>query len=88
MRFSNGYSISVQWGAGNYCDNHHISSDSSKKVASRGSSDAEVAIIQPNGDLMYREDWCDEVCGYLTTDKVLELMKEVASYDNQETHPS
>ena len=77
MTFSNGYTASVQWGAGNYCDNYH--SKDFMGVADAKSDTAEVAVIL--GDRMVDanpfvpEDaqCCDTVCGFLTPEQVAEF---------------
>jgi len=70
MTFSNGYTVSVQWGEVNYCQNRNLED-------SEYSQDAEVAIIRPDGSWMPL-DLFDEgrICeGYLSTDKVLKYIQ-------------
>jgi hypothetical protein len=86
ITFPNGYSVSVQWGIGNYCDNQRLPftpdyDTAQRNAGERGSTDAEVAIRLPNGELMYREDWGDSVKGWVSPLEVLTLMNEVAAYD-------
>ena len=70
ITFENGYTVSVQFGEGNYC-----SFESTKEC-----KNAEVALISPDGwlmDLSGKFDWwsfTDEVNGYTTPDEVAELI--------------
>lgn len=50
ITFANGWTISVQFGNGNYCDNYDFRG-TSVESGEKGSSDAEVATISPSGDL-------------------------------------
>lgn len=68
IKFANGYTVSVQWGPGNYCDNF---TGDAHKVAN-DSSTAETAIITPDGSfLMYKGD---DVQGHQTADDVAETI--------------
>jgi hypothetical protein len=68
IKFANGYTVSVQWGPGNYCDNF---TGDSRKTAN-DSSTAETAIITPDGSfLMYKGD---DVQGHQTADDVAETI--------------
>lgn len=87
ITFENGYTISVQFGWGNYCEHHDeiegfnpsIDPDAhDKKLASKGSRDAEIAIIDPSGELVEVEEWKDTVKGYCSPDEVLEWMNYAA----------
>lgn len=66
MTFENGYTISVQIGFGNYCDNRH---EAQPKPYSKT---AEVAIFTPSGEFYEIEG--DYVCGYCNTDKIADLI--------------
>jgi len=70
MTFDNGYTLSVQWGYGNYCENRHQARDESVT--------AEIAVIKPNGDFMRLEGEGDDVVGWQTPDDVAQLMAYVA----------
>ncbi len=89
MTFANGYGISVQWGIGNYCSNQAnvqqlLSGDYKTeqiKAGEKGSATAEIAIRSPNGDLVGQEldlFHGDDVEGYCTPERVLEVMNKVA----------
>ena len=85
MTFASGWTISIQWGPGNYCENHSLAlGDEYDAPMTRGrngpwvSKDAEIALW--HGD---RTDWYyfggDTVKGYLTTDEVAKWIYMAAS---------
>ena len=94
MSFENGLTVSVQFGAGNYCDNHWDTDFACQKDAQ--SSDAEVAIWHE--DRREPQDWISVnyfladaygeghggVCGYLSPEQVAELLYK-ASIEDEET---
>lgn len=53
VTFANGYTVSVQFGPGNYCSHYHRSvlADSAK-CGSEGSPDAETACWGPDGEML------------------------------------
>jgi hypothetical protein len=80
MTFANGWTVSVQWGAGNYCPNHHVLpsgkserayEDMQRKLGEEGVLVAEVGWWKDSGDV--------EVSGYMSPDEVLALMVELAA---------
>ena len=87
MTFENGMTASVQWGAGNYCDNH-FPKDMDFSCSKDAQSDtAEVAVIY-KGDLI---DFIDEfipkecssdgtVAGYLSPEEVLYFLNKVKEW--------
>jgi hypothetical protein len=68
MTFANGYTISVQWRQGNYCDHYHTDPQPPERL-SRESRTAEVALITPNGDFAFVEGWqtADQVAEHITS---------------------
>lgn len=84
MTFANGLTASVQWGAGNYCENHNSTDFTPIKDVSSGT--AEVAVFK-NGELIdanpfvpeERRDNCDIVCGWLSPDNVAQFLVNVAA---------
>lgn len=81
MTFKNGNTISVQFGAGTYCDNYHGSIIESMNARSCESETAEVATWNEYGEWnlqTFIPDAGDDVKGYLSTDEVLDLMNKVA----------
>ena len=82
MTFENGLSISVQWGAGNYCDNHYPKNMDFSFSKDAESDTAEIAIITPDGEFLNPEDFGIEygdgmVAGYLSPEEVVDLMYQV-----------
>lgn len=82
MTFENRLTLSVQWGAGNYCDNH-FPKDMDFTFSKDAESDtAEIAIIYPDGNFLNPADFGigdsdGMVAGYLTTEQVADLMYRV-----------
>ena len=75
MTFENGCTISVQFGYGNYCDNNNHPDGyyffNGKTMVE--SSDAEIAIILPNGE--FYDFGNDLVKGYCSADEVADYIK-------------
>jgi len=85
MTFPNGLTVSVQWGAGNYCDNY--SDYSCSKDAT--SDTAEVAVIGPHGEFIDPQKFFDYninsdciVAGHLTPSQVVDLLVNVRDWKN------
>lgn len=81
ITFANGWTISVQWGPGNYVTDRMHDYDAPKKSDHWCSPTAEIAIWGPDG-AWYRpegEDWGDDVKGWVTPDEVLRYMNLTAS---------
>lgn len=80
MTFKNGLTVSVQWGAGNYCENHcPVDMDFSFSKDAK-SEDAEIAIIY-KGEFLNPQYFIEKeisgdgmVSGYLTSEEVAELI--------------
>lgn len=70
MTFANGWTVSVQWGNGNYCDNRN-------GPHGADSATAEVAAWDAAGNWHKFEH--DSVDGYYSPDKVLAFMTHVAA---------
>ena len=70
MTFENGWTISVQFGYGNYCDNnrHPDGFDFGKNLNTVQSSDAEIAIWNSEGT--WYNFGSDTVKGYCSADEV------------------
>lgn len=80
MTFENGYTISVQWGPGNYCDNHMRPFDYDedrnghmRQRANMQSNTAEVAAWDALGNYVKLGDM-DDVKGWLNADEVASLI--------------
>ena len=90
LTFDNGNTISVQFGYGNYCENRTnrkaISLNSSHD-GNTESSNAEIGIWYKNEEWitrgvflsLFNEELGDEVEGYLSSNKVAELINYVAN---------
>lgn len=73
--FANGWTVSVQFGPGNYCDNYDLQIGSDEKEAGEnGSGTAEVAAWPDSGDMVRFGDDGDTVAGRKTPTDVLALL--------------
>jgi len=80
ITFANGYTVSVQFGAGNYCENRDGSYDDSGDLAKQGSATAETAVWGKDGKMLHRfPDDADTVQGWQTPEQVLATLQWVAS---------
>jgi hypothetical protein len=77
ITFDNGYTVSVQFGAGNYCDNYDLVIMDYRDKAVPPSRTAETALLAPNGDFVQYKG--DDVQGRQTPEDVLELLNYAAS---------
>ena len=76
ITFENGWTVSVQFGPANYCDNYDAAWDDSDKVASVGSSTAECAVWGPDGEMVAYRGWGGNTVSNRSTPKeVLRLLK-------------
>lgn len=75
--FPNGWTASIQFGAGNYCDNRN--SPFGIVPTYLASSNAEVACWGPGGEMIDLMDTGDTVIGWQTTTDVLAFLNKVAS---------
>ena len=80
LTFENGWTISVQFGYGNYCDNnrHPDGWDFSKKQEVTQSSDAEIAIWDANGE--WYNFGSGTVKGYCSAIEVAEWIAKVSKF--------
>lgn len=81
VTFANGWTVSVQFGPGNYGDHHlsafgHDFKGSEREAGEQGSLTAEVACWPRSGDLANLGS--DTVRGWQNPEQVLALMVEVA----------
>lgn len=72
MTFANGWTVSVQWGQGNYCENRYKEVTKNLKC-----SDAEVAAWDKNG-IWHRFEH-DSVEGHLSANEVAEFISMIAA---------
>ncbi len=80
MTFENGWTISVQFGYGNYCQNNHHPKGFyfSKNQDITSSEDAEIAIWDRNGQ--WFNFGSDTVKGYCSTNEVAEWIDKVSKF--------
>ena len=74
MTFANGWTVSVQWGFGNYCGNHDAARSDFRDdhgVDFRG-SDAEIAAWNCDGNWHRFED--DDVKGHCNSEEVADFI--------------
>ena len=76
IQFANGYCVSVQFGAMNYCDNRSLN-NTARPTENVECRDAEVAVWNDKDE--WTCDWphnngYDDVQGHLTPDQVLQIM--------------
>jgi hypothetical protein len=78
ITFANGYTVSVQFGYANYCDNYDFEQGSPNcrgrnvRAGEAGSNTAETALISPSGEFVDYDD--GQVQGHRTPEQVLELL--------------
>ena len=89
MTFPNGLTVSVQWGAGNYCDNHFPKDRDFTFSKDAESDTAEVAVIDERGEFIdpqqffgYEINSDGDVAGYLDPSQVVELLANVRDWPN------
>ena len=90
ITFENGWTVSVQFGPGNYCDNYYRRIGEEDEICGKeGSSTAECAVWSRDGGLYPHPDWGgDTVTNRSTPAEVLELLnwaseKETVAPDTQ-----
>jgi hypothetical protein len=72
MTFANGWTVSVQWGAGNYSDHNSALDTPNAALGAKGSATAEIAAWDKDGK--WFNFGHDEVRGYVRADEVLAFM--------------
>lgn len=89
MTFPNKLTVSVQWGAGNYCDNHFPENNDFSFSQDAMSDTAEVAVwgedgkfINPQKFLTYGIRSDESVAGYLTPSQVVDLLVNVRDWSH------
>lgn len=80
ITLANGYTVSVQFGAGNYCDNRDVSWHDAPAMAEKGSANAETAVWGKDGKMLHRfPDDADTVQAYQTPEQVLATLQWAAN---------
>ena len=81
MKFDNGFEISVQWGAENYCEKKSFNTDiDPRKERIWESTSAEIAVFNDEGIVPIGSD--DQVIGWLSPDEVAKVIAIVAAAIN------
>lgn len=76
LTFKNRLTISVQFGAGNYCENYN--DDDFIGKSPKQSNDAEIAVIDSKGNFITKEfGFSDDVEGRMNSDDVADLIYKV-----------
>ena len=84
MTFENGLAVSVQWGAGNYCDNHFPKDNDFSCTKDAKSTTAEIAIIYKDtfiNPIHFTDDDISsdgQVSGWLTAEEVAKIIYNVS----------
>ena len=80
ITFENGWTISVQFGPGNYCDNYGMSIGGKEDIEAGkgGSTTAECAIFNPDGEMIEHKGWGNIVSSRSTPAEVLKYMSWTA----------
>lgn len=81
ITFGNGITVSVQFGAGNYCRNRTSFASDNK---GRECADAEVAIWDKNGEWITQEydpNSTDVVMGYVDPDEIAKIIAWAQAYN-------
>jgi hypothetical protein len=83
MKFDNGFEISVQWGAENYCEKKSFNTDiDPRKERIWESKNAEIAVFDDEGIVPIGGD--DQVIGWLSPDEVAKVIAIVADADHDD----
>ena len=97
MTFENGYSISVQWGVGNYCQRKEDGVyGESMKTEFWESNSAEIAVFNKEGSMIpitgytlenkdgTEDNYTDVVSGWLSTNQVAKVIAIVSSAQTED----
>lgn len=82
MTFPNDWTISVQWGPGNYCDTKRGINPWDGKYHEFNSQTAEIAVYYKDTDKMYPLSAYDDVKGWVSASEVAMYIQWVALLDN------
>ena len=86
VTFANGLTASVQWGAGNYCDNHFPANGDFSCTRDAKSNTAEVAVwkgekwLNANDFVPEEKQGYDTVCGWLSPEDVVYFLCKVSEF--------
>jgi hypothetical protein len=89
MEFPNGWTLSVQWGPGNYCETRRIDQETERyinpfdgKFHQFTSNTAEIAVMHKDHTNMYPLMESDDVKGWVSATEVADYMKWVSELDS------
>ena len=85
VTFDNGWTVSVQFGPGNYCDNYDMPFGREEESGKDGCKNAECALISPTGNFLKVDGWGDCVSNCSTPSDVLELLNKAANMPSKPT---
>ena len=84
ITFANGWTVSVQWGTGNYCENRTVAitrftdwETVDREVGAEGCPDAEIAAWKSDGK--WFDFGSDEVAGHQTPASVAAFIAQIAA---------
>lgn len=94
ITFGNGYTVSVQWGPDNYCENRGVwgweALDYTERRLSagrKGSKTVEVAVWDRDGNFVKTSKWAgamandeDDVVGHMTADQLVHVFYRVSLF--------
>jgi hypothetical protein len=78
MTFENGYTVSIQFGYGNYCDTTETELMANKSIIE--ANNAEIAVWDEDGEFIQMEGWSDSVKGWVSPEDVADFISEVKSW--------
>ncbi len=85
ITFATGWTLSVQFGPGNYCDNFNMNTRFYRELPGRVTSEnAEIAILNPQGELVDLGHG-DQVAGYINVMDVLKYIPMIQLLAPDET---
>ena len=74
IAFANGYTVSVQFGTGNYCDVRDYAPKSKQDPDPPGCSTVEIGIFKTVGGEWVKLTEHDDVAGWVSVDKIPEIL--------------
>ena len=82
ITFENGWTVSVQFGGGMYCENIDMEIGSEIETSMLTSRDAEIAAFGSDGELLKFRDG-DSVKGRVSPKELLKFMNEISKKENK-----
>lgn len=83
IKFDSGYTVSVQFGPGNYGSNYDMPYGPTRgETPVPPAETAEIAVFNPDHEMILLDD--DQVDGYISADKVLRVFNLAASVHGDE----